>query len=142
MPMLKNTVQVEIEWGDCDPAEIVYYPNYFRWFNYGAHKLFDAAGLPFHRLIKDEGTLGVPLLDAHARFHAPVRFGDVIAVTSQIREWRNRSFVVAHQIHNGGVLSVEGQEIRAWVIRDPDSPKGIRAVPVPEEIKRRLSAGG
>ena len=140
--MFTNSIEIEIEWGDCDPAEIVYYPNFFRWFNKGAHMLFDAVGLPFHRLIRERDTIGVPLLDARATFHAPVRFGDVITVTSGIAEWRNSSFVVSHRIANGDVLSVEGQEIRAWVKRDPDSPGGLRAVPVPDDVKARFATRG
>jgi 4-hydroxybenzoyl-CoA thioesterase len=123
-----NSIRIEIEWGDCDPAEIVYYPNFFRWFNKGAHMLFDAVGLPFHLLIKERDTVGVPLLDAQATFLAPVRFGDVLTVTSGIAD-------------NGDVLAVEGREIRAWVTKDPDSPKGMRAVPVPDDIKQRFAAG-
>jgi hypothetical protein len=40
---------------------------------------------------------------------------------------------------NGDVLAVEGREIRAWVTKDPDSPKGMRAVPVPDDIKQRFA---
>ncbi len=138
--MFTNSIEIEIEWGECDPADIVYYPNYFRWFNKGAHMLFDAVGLPFHRLIKERDTVGVPLLDAKATFLAPVRFGDVVTVTSGIAEWRNTSFVVSHKIFNGEVLSVEGQEIRVWVIRDPEHPKGLRAVPVPDDIRDRFAS--
>lgn len=137
--MAKNSIEIEIEWGDCDPADIVYYPNFFRWFNNGAHKLFDSVGLPFHELIKRQNTVGVPLLDVQATFHAPVRFGDTITVTSWIEEWRNKSFVVSHEIRNGKVLSVEGREIRAWAEKDPDSPKGLRAVPIPQEVKKRFA---
>ncbi len=139
--MLKNSIEIEIEWGDCDPAQIVYYPNFFRWFNFGAHKLFNAAGLPFHELIEARGIVGVPLLDARATFLAPVRFGDIITVTSEITEWRNKSFVVSHQIHNGDVLSVEGREIRAWVEKAPGSKKGIRAIPIPDDVKQRFTSG-
>ncbi len=138
--MFTNSIEIEIEWGDCDPADIVYYPNFFRWFNKGAHMLFDAVGLPFHRLIKERDIVGVPLLDARATFLAPVRFGDVITLTSGISEWRNTSFVVSHRIFNGEALSVEGQEIRVWVIRDREHPKGLRAVPVPDDIKDRFAA--
>ena len=136
---MRNTIRIEIEWGDCDPAEIVYYPNYFRWFNFGAHKLFDAVGLPFARLIKDYNVLGVPLLDVQATFRAPSRFGDILMVTSQIGEWRNKSFVVNHEIYRDDTLCVEGREIRAWVAKDDTRPGGIRALPVPAEIKRRFA---
>ena len=137
--MFINSIEIKIEWGDCDPADIVYYPNFFRWFNKGAHMLFDAVGLPFHELIKERDTVGVPLLDARATFLAPVRFGDVVTVTSGIAEWHNTTFVVSHKIFNGEVLSVEGQEIRVWVVRDPEHPKGLRAVPVPDDIRARFA---
>ncbi len=44
--MFRNSIDITVEWGDCDPAGIVFYPNYFRWFNQGAHALFGAAGMP------------------------------------------------------------------------------------------------
>ncbi len=37
---------ITIEWGDCDPADIVFYPNYFRWFDASTANHFQAAGLP------------------------------------------------------------------------------------------------
>ena len=33
-----------VEWGDCDPADIVFYPNYFRWFDAASWNLFEVAG--------------------------------------------------------------------------------------------------
>ena len=38
---LSSRHEVTVEWGDCDPAGIVYYPSYFRW----TYHLFLAAGL-------------------------------------------------------------------------------------------------
>ena len=35
-----------VGWGDCDPAGIVFYPNYFRWFDDASWRLFEAGGLP------------------------------------------------------------------------------------------------
>lgn len=32
-PMLINRRTIRIEWGDCDPAGIVFYPRYFEWFD-------------------------------------------------------------------------------------------------------------
>ena len=59
--MFRNSIDITVEWGDCDPAGIVFYPNYFRWFNQGAHALFGAAGMPFHEMIGERGIAGVPM---------------------------------------------------------------------------------
>ena len=136
--MFRNSIDIAVEWGDCDPAGIIFYPNYFRWFNQGAHGLFGAAGMPFHEMIEERGIAGVPMLDAQASFRTPVRFGETITLTSWIEEWRNKSFVVAHQVHKGSQLCAEGRDVRAWVVEDKNAPNGIRAIPIPEDVKRRM----
>ncbi len=140
-PMFRNSIDITVEWGDCDPAGIVFYPNYFRWFNQGAHGLFGAAGMPFHEMIAAGGFAGVPMLDTQATFRIPVRFGETITLTSQIAEWRNRSFVITHEIHKAGQLCAEGRDIRAWVVHDDKATNGIRAVTIPDDVKRRLEDG-
>jgi 4-hydroxybenzoyl-CoA thioesterase len=37
-----------VDWGDCDPAGIVFYPRYFAWFDRAAHRFFEAKGLDHH----------------------------------------------------------------------------------------------
>ncbi|MBE9552474.1 MAG: acyl-CoA thioesterase [Proteobacteria bacterium] len=139
--MYSNSIDITVEWGDCDPAGIVFYPNYFRWFNQGAHALFGAAGMPFHEMIEERDIAGVPMLDTQASFRAPIRFGEVITLTSRIGEWRSKSFTVAHKVHKGGQLCAEGRDIRAWVIHDDKAPNGIRAVTIPDDVKRRFEDG-
>ena len=39
--MLKNTRTIRIQWGDCDPAGIVFYPRYFEWFDACTILLFE-----------------------------------------------------------------------------------------------------
>ncbi|MEN8198058.1 MAG: thioesterase family protein [Pseudomonadota bacterium] len=84
---------------------------------------------------------GVPMLDTQASFKAPIRFGEVITLTSRIDEWRGKSFTVAHEVHRGGQFCAEGRDIRAWVVRDADAPNGIRAVTIPDDVKRRFEGG-
>src|SRR5262245_13444018 len=40
-----NRREVRIEWGDCDPANIVFYPRYFAFFDASTAYLFEAVGL-------------------------------------------------------------------------------------------------
>ena len=43
--MLTNTRTIRIQWGDCDPAGIVFYPNFFRWMDAATWHFFDAASI-------------------------------------------------------------------------------------------------
>ena len=60
--MLMSKRTVTIEWGDCDPADIVYFPNYFRWFDASTAYHFAAAGLPKPELIRRYDVVGFPML--------------------------------------------------------------------------------
>jgi hypothetical protein len=42
---LSHRHELTVEWGDCDPAGIVYYPACFRWCNRATYRLFLAAGI-------------------------------------------------------------------------------------------------
>ncbi len=41
--MLTNSRKVRIEWGDCDPAGIIFYPRYFEIFDASTSALFERA---------------------------------------------------------------------------------------------------
>ncbi len=85
-----------VEFGDCDPAHIVFYPNFFRWMDAASLHYFRAAGVPnWHQREAADGVLGTPLVDAKARFIVPATYGDEIEIETTIAEWRNKSFVRA-----------------------------------------------
>lgn len=133
--MLTHRRQVEIEFGDCDPAGIVYFPNYFRMFDASTAYLFEAAlGMKKIAWIKRFGILGIPVVDTGAKFSKPSRFGDVVTIASTIGGFKRSSFEVVHQLFNGGELAIEGREMRVWVGTDPDDSSRLKSMRVPDEV--------
>jgi 4-hydroxybenzoyl-CoA thioesterase len=136
---MKRSVQTRlVNFADCDPAQIVFYPRYFEWFDRGTEMLFRAAGLDWETLFATGNWNGVPILDAGANFKRPCRFGDTVTVETWIEEWRGKTFLVRHQIRNRGELAAEGHELRAWTVKDPSRPAGLRAESIPEEVVARF----
>jgi 4-hydroxybenzoyl-CoA thioesterase len=138
--MRRLVVARTVNFADCDPARIVFYPRYFEWFDRGTEMLFRQVGLDWETMMDKGGWIGVPLLDASAKFLRPCRFGDLIEISSWVAEWRGRTLVVEHRVSNKDALAVEGREIRAWTVRDPERPSGMRATEVPSEIMARFAA--
>lgn len=136
---LVNRRDVFIEWGDCDPAGIVYYPRYFVHFDNSTVALFAAAGLPKHEMVKAYDIVGIPMVDTRARFIIPSRWGETISIKSRIAEWRGSSFDVEHKVFKGAALAIEAWETRVWVGRHPDDPEKIKGRPVPDEVKARFA---
>ncbi len=132
--MLTSSRNILIEWGDCDPAGIVFYPRYFAWFDACTAGLFAAAGLPKPQMIEKYNLLGIPMVDTRARFIVPSKFGDEVCIESTITEFRRSSFDVRHQLLRGETLAVEGFETRVWTIRDPANLERIKSQAIPAEV--------
>jgi len=107
-----------VEWGHCDPAGIVFNSHFFEFFDWSVWLLFETAlGVPPNELGTAFGIVGIPLVDAKARFLKPAKFNDVADIASEVSEFRRSSFDVAHRISIGGELAVEGSETRVWAGR-------------------------
>jgi 4-hydroxybenzoyl-CoA thioesterase len=127
-----NTRTVRIEWGDCDPAGIIFYPRYFEIFDASTAHLFEAAlGMTKHEMFKNLEFAGFPLVRTHARFLKPTRFGDDVTVASKIVFGRS-SFEVEHRLSLKGKICAECDEKRVWAVRDADGR--LKSHPIPEAV--------
>src|SRR5580704_10537620 len=130
MGSLINRRQFSLEWGHCDPAGIAFNPRFFEFFDAGTWALFETAlGVKPADLAATFGIVGLPLVDAGAKFITPARFGDAVELTSQVSEFRRSSFDVAHRILVHGEIAVEGHETRVWAGRDPNDAAKMKSQP-------------
>jgi 4-hydroxybenzoyl-CoA thioesterase len=138
--MLTNTHQVTVEWGHCDPAGIVYFPNYFTYFDSATNALFHRAlGYNKFEMLRRHGIVGIPLVDVGARFMVPSTFGDVVTIESTVAEIRRSSFRMLHRLMRSDTLAVEGTETRVWVGRDPANSDKLKGLPIPADVVAKLS---
>ena len=125
-----------MHFGDCDPAGIVFFPNFSRWMDAASLKFFMECGVPpWRELVKTRGIVGTPLLEINTKFVKAVTYGETITIATWIEEWRDKVFVQMHRVTRGDDLICEGREVRAFVKRDADNPDRLRAIPVPDDIK-------
>ena len=137
--MLVNRRTLRIEWGQCDPAGIVFYPQYLIMFDTGTGWLFERTGLSPSLMRKKYGIVGMPVLEVGARFVRPCRFDEDVVIESEIGEWGRSSFTVRHRVLKKGELALDGFEKRVWAAPDPQQPGAIKSQPVPAEIVASLS---
>jgi 4-hydroxybenzoyl-CoA thioesterase len=127
--------QLTIEWGDCDPAGIVFNPRFFEMFDASTWMLFETAlGVKQQDLTATYRIIGIALVDARANFMKPAKFGDVIEIASRIKEFRRSSFEVEHLISIAGEIAVEGGETRVWAVRNKTDPDKIATAAIPAEV--------
>ena len=131
-----------VEWGQCDPAGVVFNSRFFEVFDQSTWLLFEAAlGVKPHEFARAFDIIGIPLVDARANFLKPARFGDVVEIASQVAEFRRSSFEIEHRLSVNGELAVEGGETRVWAARDKVNPEKFGAVAIPPDVITQFRAG-
>jgi len=138
--MLTNRKTIRIEWGDCDPAGIVYFPRYVEFFDACTVALFERAGFFKRDMLKTYRIAGIPVVDMKAQFLMPSRFGDDVVVESSVTKWGNSSFVVRHRLMKGDALAIECFLTRVWTAHPDEAPEKFEARAIPEEVKKRFDA--
>ena len=131
-PMHEHSVQVHF--GDCDPAGIVFFPNFARWMDQASLAFFQSRGVPpWRELSLSHGIIGTPVLETHTRFLQPASYGDTLQVRTRVVEWRAKVFVHEHEIWRGADLLCTGTEVRAFVVRDAASGR-LKSIPIPPDL--------
>lgn len=82
-----------IRFSDCDPAGIVFYPQYFVLFNGAMEDWVDALGIGMSNLITKRRT-GMPSVRLEADFHAISRFGDTVLLQLEVERVGSKSLTL------------------------------------------------
>ena len=123
-----------VEFGDCDPARIVWFPNFFRWIDAASRHFFAECGVPrWEETARTLGVIGTPLVDTHTRFVKAASYGDTLQIAVRVTEWRDKSFVQTYRVARGDDLILECEEVRIFAAQREGG--GIRAVPIPPSIR-------
>ena len=113
------TTTQTVEWGDCDEAGIVFYPNYFYWIDCTFQRLLRARGLS-PRVLRARFDAVTPLVDVGAKFLRPCRYDDELVVSAEVETWGNRRFRLRYVFSLGDKPVATGHEERAWARFDAD----------------------
>lgn len=134
--MRSNEIEILINWGDTDKAGIVYYPNFFKWFDIAGHQFFRSCDLAPQRL-EEERSIILPMMDAQCTFKKPLLYDDVVTITTTVEELNAKTIKLRHVFTRDGGEIATGYELRGWVLQTGNH---IKAVVIPDEVRAILSA--
>jgi 4-hydroxybenzoyl-CoA thioesterase len=129
-----------LAWGECDPAGIIFYPNYYRFMDAATWDMFAVAGYPAARMRAEHFSL--PLVDSSCKFMSSPLFGDEIEIRSQVSKWGRSSMSLTHDfvMAKDGRLLARGSESRVWCRYEAGPGSPLKSVPIPDEVRAALGA--
>ncbi|MBR4899800.1 MAG: acyl-CoA thioesterase [Victivallales bacterium] len=124
------TTQYRVCYADTDQMGVVYYANYFMLFERARTELLRQNGLSYKQ-IEEQGFM-LPVLDAHAKYHRPARYDDLLDVTARIVDFDGLKLKTVCEVKRDGVLLVDGDVtlvfLNAKTGRPSRPPENIRQI--------------
>lgn len=133
------SVRVQVGWGDCDPAGIVFYPRFYAWMDTVSHVLAREMGIAREAMLPPASDLlGFPVVGTEAQYTAPARMDDVLEVRTWVARVGRTSLSLRHEIvrleSDGSETPIaSGREARVFTIQ---GPQGLMA----SELTPRMRA--
>jgi acyl-CoA thioester hydrolase len=126
--------RLRVIYGDTDQMGVVYYANYFRYFEFARSEYFRARGGSYRELERD--GLMLPVVEATASYKSPARYEDVLLIRARVSELRRVSLVFSYEIYREGGSDTPlctGRTVHACVSREDGKPTRL-----PDSVLRLL----
>ena len=135
---MKFTTQKLIRFHHCDPAGIVFYPQFFYLLHEAQEDFLAHIGYPEHAMIA--GGIGVPIVDLKTEFVGMCRFGDEVSIELSLTRLGNASIGMHYEIHNVSCPPDKGSSLKLranTVVVYSQVPHG-KALPLPDGLRQAL----
>jgi 4-hydroxybenzoyl-CoA thioesterase len=135
---MKFTVPKLVRFHHCDPAGIVFYPQFFYLLHEVQEDFLAHIGFPEHRLIA--GGTGVPIVDLKTEFLGMCRNGDQLTMTLELTRIGGSSMGMQYEIHGQPAAPGEAGAVKLrahGVVVYSEVPHG-KAVRIPDALRSAL----
>jgi len=136
---IKEFPKPEVQWehyvsyGETDAMQIVYYGNYFHWFEQARSHFLRVVGISYSEL-ENRGVF-LPVIEAYSKYLAPARYEEKISVRTGICEWKRASLTFYYEVYN---RSNNDQLINLGFTKHPCINSKGKIVPIPTWLKEMI----
>lgn len=126
---------VRVRYAETDQMGVVYYGNYFTWFEVGRVELCRQLGFEYKKMEAEDDSF-IVVAEASCRYKRPARFDDLLAIRTRVLETQRRTIRFAYEIVNSasGELIATGETLHVICDRT-GKPKSL-----PEKYRKYFPA--
>ena len=116
---------IRVRYAETDQMGVVYYANYFVWFEIGRVELMRSLGFKYREL-EEQDQCFLPVVEANCRYRAPARYDDVLTLETRVLNQRTSMIRFGYRLlrempnrtgEQGPALLAEGETVHVVVDR-------------------------
>jgi len=133
-PSLRFEREYQIRFAHCDPAGIIFFPQYLILFNALVEDwVTDGLGIPYAELL-GQRRIGMPIVSLQCDFSAISRMGERVIFELAVERVGNSSLALALDARLGDELRVRSRQVLVTTSLDTH-----RAIPIPDDMRAALA---
>ena len=113
--MIHVHAKLRVIYGDTDQMGVVYYANYFRYFEFSRSEYLRARGGDYTQL--EKSGFGLPVVTAHCDYKRPAKYDELLVIDVHLAELRRASLRFEYEVrreHDSVVLAT-GHTVHACI---------------------------
>ena len=104
---------VRVRYAETDKMGVVYYANYFVWFEVGRTDLLRSLGWSYREM--ETAGVSLPVIEAHCEYHRPARYDDELEIRAEGRMLSQVRMEFRYEVRRiaDGVVAASGRTVHA-----------------------------
>jgi 4-hydroxybenzoyl-CoA thioesterase len=127
-----------LNWSECDPGGIIFFPHYARWMVDGLNEMFLSLGIDPNGPRGENALGGLPVLGLAMKFLSAPALHDTVTHQITVTKVGGKSLAFQHRFLRGDELLMEAEETRVWAEHPLDNPRALRTRQVPDNVRALL----
>lgn len=111
--MQKAHLTYEVPYADTDQMGMVYYANYLVYFERVRTRLLQNIGYHYSQMEKE--GYGLPVLEAHVKYHSPARYGEILDVYGTCSWIKGARLQIVCEVKKHDLLLADGYTVHACI---------------------------
>jgi acyl-CoA thioester hydrolase, YbgC/YbaW family len=95
---MKEYLERGVNYYETDMMGIVHHSNYIRWFEEARTIWMTDSGIPYNEVEKE--GVQIPVIGASCEYKNPAKFGDIISVSTTLKELTGVKMIVGYEVKN------------------------------------------
>jgi acyl-CoA thioester hydrolase len=127
--MKSIATECRVTFSDTDAMGVVYYANYFEWFEIGRTEFFRSLGIPYKEL--DARGFVTPVVEAYCKFIKPARYDEILLIDTRVSVFKRATIRFEYSViqKKDGLKLAEGYTVHAFLNKEDG-----KIVRIPEYI--------
>lgn len=108
-----TTIEYRVPYADTDQMQVVYYANYFVYFERLRNELMRATGITYDQM--EKSGLALPVIEAVCHYKSSARYDDLLTITGWVSAVKGVRITISCEVRRGEELLVSGHTVHACI---------------------------